>query len=71
VIFGLFVFVQQTAFATGGFLLSMLLAFAGVHGAAAHGDSRITGITICFTVAAALLYGSAFVAILGYRLGRT
>jgi glycoside/pentoside/hexuronide:cation symporter, GPH family len=71
VIFGLFVFVQQTAFATGGFLLSMLLVFAGVHGTAGQGDSRITGITLCFTVAAAALYGGAFLSILGYRLGRT
>lgn len=71
VIFGLFVFVQQTAFATGGFLLSMLLAWAGVQGSAASGDGRLTGITICFTVAAAALYGSAFLSILGYRLGRS
>jgi GPH family glycoside/pentoside/hexuronide:cation symporter len=70
-IFGLFVFVQQTAFATGGFLLSMLLALAGVHGTASQGDSRITGITICFTVAAAALYASGFLAILGYRLERS
>jgi GPH family glycoside/pentoside/hexuronide:cation symporter len=67
VIFGLFVFVQQTAFAVGGFVLSVLLALAGVH-AGSHDGTRVTGILICFTAAAAVLYGSAFLAILGYRL---
>lgn len=67
VIFGLFVFVQQTGFAAGGFVLSVLLALAGV-GASQHAAGRVSGIVACFTVAAAALYGSAFVAILGYRL---
>jgi glycoside/pentoside/hexuronide:cation symporter, GPH family len=66
-IFGLFVFVQQTAFAMGGFVLSMLLALSGAY-SSAQGSGRATGIVICFTVAAAALYGTAFLAILGYRL---
>jgi glycoside/pentoside/hexuronide:cation symporter, GPH family len=70
VIFGLFVFAQQTGFAAGGFVLSMLLALAGVGGAATHAEGRVTGIVICFTVAAATLYGLAFLASLGYRLER-
>jgi len=69
VIFGLFVFVQQTGFAAGGFVLSVLLAFAGV-GPEAHSAGRMTGIVVCFTVAAAALYGLAFLAALGYRLER-
>lgn len=69
VIFGLFVFVQQTGFAAGGFVLSMLLALAGVGGSASS-PGHATGIVICFTVAAATLYGLAFLAILGYRLDR-
>jgi len=70
VIFGLFVFVQQTGFAAGGFVLSMLLAMAGVGANANVHDTgaRITGIVICFTAAAAALYGAAFLASLGYRL---
>ena len=69
VIFGLFVFVQQTGFAAGGFVLSMLLALAGV-GGSAPSPGHVAGIVICFTVAAATLYGLAFLAILGYRLDR-
>ena len=65
--FGIFVFAQQTAFAMGGFVLSVLLTLAGVSGAA-HGPGRVTGILICFTLAAALLYALAFVASLFYRL---
>jgi len=68
VIFGLFVFVQQTGFAAGGFVLSVLLALAGV-GTATQAAGRVTGIVTCFTVAAAALYGLAFLASLGYRLG--
>jgi Na+/melibiose symporter-like transporter len=67
VFFGLFVFTQQTAFAAGGFVLSLLLTLAGV-GAAAHAPGRATGILICFTLAAAVFYGAAFVASLFYRL---
>jgi GPH family glycoside/pentoside/hexuronide:cation symporter len=67
VIFGLFVFVQQTGFAAGGFVLSVLLALAGV-GPSQHAAGRVAGIIACFTIAAAALYGSAFLAILGYRL---
>jgi GPH family glycoside/pentoside/hexuronide:cation symporter len=71
VIFGLFVFAQQTGFAAGGFVLSMLLALAGVGATATHADTRTTGIIVCFTVAAAILYGLAFIASLGYRLDRS
>jgi len=67
VFFGLFVFVQQTGFAAGGFLLSLLLTLYGV-GAAASSSGRITGVTMCFTLAAAVLYGAAFLASLRYRL---
>ena len=66
VLFGIFVFVQQTAFAAGGFILSMLLTLAGVGGG--HDAGRVTGIIVCFTVAAATLYGLAFLASLMYRL---
>jgi Na+/melibiose symporter-like transporter len=62
VIFGLFVFAQQTGFAAGGFVLSLLLTLAA---------GRVSGIIACFTVAAAALYGLAFLAILGYRLDRS
>jgi glycoside/pentoside/hexuronide:cation symporter, GPH family len=68
-IFGIFVFVQQTGFAVGGFLLSLLLA-AGAHGfavSAAH-EPAAGAILMTFAVASALLYGSAFAAILPYRL---
>jgi Na+/melibiose symporter-like transporter len=68
VIFGLFVFVQQTGFAAGGFVLSVLLALAGVGTNVHDTGARITGILICFTAAAAALYGAAFFASLGYRL---
>jgi GPH family glycoside/pentoside/hexuronide:cation symporter len=66
-IFGLFVFAQQTGFAAGGFVLGMLLAIAGA-GGNSHGPGRTTGILICFTGAAAALYGLAFLAAMGYRL---
>ncbi|HEX4266535.1 MAG TPA: MFS transporter [Steroidobacteraceae bacterium] len=68
-IFGIFVFVQQTGFAVGGFLLSLFLA-AGTHvGAAAmpH-EPTTTAILLTFTVASAALYGGAFAAILPYRM---
>ncbi|HVW70438.1 MAG TPA: MFS transporter [Steroidobacteraceae bacterium] len=70
VIFGLFVFAQQTGFAAGGFVLSLLLTLAGV-GAGLATPGRVTGIVICFTAAAAVLYGLAFLAILGYRLNHS
>jgi glycoside/pentoside/hexuronide:cation symporter, GPH family len=70
-IFGIFVFVQQTGFAVGGFLLSVFLA-AGTHGgasatASAHEPTSVA-ILLTFTLAAALLYGGAFAAILPYRM---
>ena len=58
---------QQTGFAAGGFVISLLLALAGV-GTAAHPNSEIGGIVVCFTIAAGALYGLAFFSILGYRL---
>ena len=67
VFFGIFVFTQQTAFAAGGFILSLLLTLAGVSGAE-HGVGRVTGILICFTLASAALYSGAFLASLFYRL---
>jgi GPH family glycoside/pentoside/hexuronide:cation symporter len=70
VFFGIFAFTQQTAFAAGGFVLSMLLTLAGVSAAAAHSPARVTGITVCFTLAAAALYGAAFIVSLFYRLER-
>jgi len=70
VFFGIFVFTQQTAFAAGGFVLSLLLTLAGVSGVE-HGADRVTGIVICFTVASAVLYAGAFLASLFYRLKRS
>jgi glycoside/pentoside/hexuronide:cation symporter, GPH family len=67
IFFGLFVFVQQTGFAAGGFLLSVLLTLSGVGGSGASG-SGIFGVTACFTIAAAALYGAAFLTSLRYRL---
>jgi sugar (glycoside-pentoside-hexuronide) transporter len=68
VIFGLFVFTQQTGFAAGGFVLSLLLALAGVGGEAEHGAARASGVVMAFALGSALLYGAAFLAVLGYRL---
>jgi GPH family glycoside/pentoside/hexuronide:cation symporter len=66
-IFGIFVFVQQSAFAVGGFLLSLLLAFATHHAAAGTSSARMTGISLSFTLAAAVFYGTAFLWMLRYR----
>ena len=68
-IFGIFVFVQQTGFAVGGFLLSLFLA-AGTHAGAAAGSHEPTtsAILLTFTLASAALYGGAFAAILPYRM---
>ena len=68
-IFGIFVFVQQTGFAVGGFLLSLFLA-AGRHAGAASGVYEPTtgAILLTFTLASAALYGSAFAAVLPYRM---
>jgi glycoside/pentoside/hexuronide:cation symporter, GPH family len=70
VFFGIFTFTQQTGFAAGGFVLSLLLTLTGVSamGGVTAGSSRMTGILICFAVATPLLYGAAFVASLFYRL---
>jgi len=68
VIFGIFVFVQQTGFAVGGFLLSLFLA-AGEHTAVSGAHEPTTSaILLTFTLASALLYGSAFAAVLPYRM---
>ncbi|HVS75409.1 MAG TPA: MFS transporter [Steroidobacteraceae bacterium] len=67
-IFGIFVFVQQTGFAVGGFLLSMLLAI-GAHAAAASIPEPSTmAILLTFTLASAAMYGGAFAAVLPYRM---
>ncbi|HEY6517231.1 MAG TPA: MFS transporter [Steroidobacteraceae bacterium] len=64
-IFGIFVFVQQTGFAIGGFLLGLFLA-AGTH-AGSH-EPTSSAILLTFTLASAALYGGAFAAILPYRM---
>jgi glycoside/pentoside/hexuronide:cation symporter, GPH family len=68
-IFGIFVFVQQTGFAVGGFLLSLFLA-AGRHPGTVSGphEPAASAILLTFTLASALIYGSAFFAILPYRM---
>jgi len=70
-IFGIFVFVQQTGFAVGGFLLSLFLS-AGQHTGAVYGSAAhepTTGaILLTFTLASAALYGGAFAAVLPYRM---
>lgn len=69
-IFGVFVFVQQTGFAVGGFILSLILAIGVSEGL--HGQTEPSTLTVllAFTVAAAGLYGMAFAAILRYRIPR-
>jgi len=67
VFFGIFTFTQQTGFAAGGFVLSLLLTLIGLGGAAST-TVRMNGILICFAGATPLLYGAAFVASLFYRL---
>jgi hypothetical protein len=60
--------VQQTGFAVGGFLLSLFLA-AGTHAGVVSGQEPTTSaILLTFTLASAALYGSAFAAILPYRM---
>ena len=67
-IFGLFVFVQQTGFAVGGFVLSMMLA-AGAHGGSTGAQAPAAiAVLLAFTAAAALSYGGAFAAMLRYRI---
>jgi len=68
-IFGIFVFVQQTGFAIGGFVLSLFLA-VGAHAAVASGspEPSTTAILLTFTLASAAFYGSAFAAVLPYRM---
>jgi glycoside/pentoside/hexuronide:cation symporter, GPH family len=68
--FGIFTFTQQTGFAAGGFVLSLLLTLTGVS-AAGHGATGTHGILICFSVATPALYGAAFIASLFYRLEHT
>jgi len=68
VIFGIFVFVQQTGFAVGGFLLSLFLAIGMHAGVASSQEPTTSAILLTFTLASAALYGSAFVAILPYRM---
>lgn len=66
-LFGILVFVEQTGFALGGFVLSAFLALGANAGAAAPEPSRMA-ILLSFTVGAALLYGCGFAAVLRYRL---
>lgn len=68
-IFGIFVFVQQTGFAVGGFLLSLFLA-AGAHatGASALPEPSTMAILLTFALASAAFYGGAFAAVLPYRM---
>ena len=68
-IFGIFVFVQQTGFAVGGFVLSLFLA-VGAHTVAGSGspEPSTMAILLTFTLASAALYGGAFAAILPYRI---
>jgi GPH family glycoside/pentoside/hexuronide:cation symporter len=68
-IFGIFVFVQQTGFAVGGFVLSLFLA-VGAHAAVPSGspEPSTTAILLTFTLASAAFYGSAFAAVLPYRM---
>ena len=68
-IFGIFVFVQQTGFAVGGFVLSLFLA-VGAHAAVASGspEPSTTAILLTFALASAAFYGSAFAAVLPYRM---
>jgi len=68
-IFGIFVFVQQTGFAVGGFVLSLFLAI-GAHTAVASGspEPSTTAILLTFTLASAALYGTALAAVLPYRM---
>jgi Na+/melibiose symporter-like transporter len=65
-IFG--IFVQQSGFAVGGFLLSALLALVTHQGAADRlAATRLTRIALTFTVASAVFYGVAFLCMLTYR----
>lgn len=68
-IFGIFVFVQQTGFAVGGFVLSLFLA-VGTHVADASSapEPSTMAILLTFTLASAALYGGAFAAVLPYRM---
>jgi sugar (glycoside-pentoside-hexuronide) transporter len=68
VIFGLFVFTQQTGFAAGGFVLSLLLTLAGVGAGVEHSAARAAGVAMAFALGPALLYATAFLIVLGYRL---
>jgi GPH family glycoside/pentoside/hexuronide:cation symporter len=67
IIFGIFVFMQQTGFALGGFLLGLFLST----GAAAAAEPSVSGILLSFTAGAAALYGGALVLTLGYRIADT
>ncbi len=68
VIFSIFIFVQQTGFAVGGFLLSVFLAFGEQTAAAGAPQFSPAAVLLTFTLGAAVLYGSAFGTILGYRM---
>ena len=68
-IFGIFVFVQQTGFAFGGFVLSLFLALGEHAGTAATApEPSAMVILLTFTLASAAFYGGAFAAVLPYRM---
>ena len=64
IIFGIFVFMQQTGFALGGFLLGLFLST----GTGAAAEPSVSGISLSFTAGAAALYGTALVLTMGYRI---
>jgi Na+/melibiose symporter-like transporter len=69
VIFSIFIFVQQTGFAVGGFLLSVFLAFGEQSGTPSGAPQFLpSAILLTFTLGAAVLYGSAFFTILPYQM---
>jgi Na+/melibiose symporter-like transporter len=72
VIFGIFVFMQQTGFALGGFMLGLFLSTGT--GGGAHsgvGGPSVFGIWLSFTAGAAALYGAALVLTAWYRIADT
>ncbi len=69
VIFSIFIFVQQTGFAVGGFLLGVFLAFGTQTTVAATAPQfSAMAVLLTFSLGAAALYGSGFLAVLPYRL---
>jgi Na+/melibiose symporter-like transporter len=67
VIFGIFVFMQQTGFALGGFVLGLFLS-AGTGAQSRAAEPSLSGIWLSFTAGAAALYGAAWLLTLWYRI---